>query len=130
MEQRSDTRAPDARMTALGVGIRRHRARMTQTELATKVGLTQGSISSWEKGVVPLTCQQVALVEAALGLRTGTLFLEAGYVNLELLGANAAAAFAIGKLQAALNSLGEASGDGTGSLLHPVAPDHGAPTGG
>jgi transcriptional regulator with XRE-family HTH domain len=110
MKQRSDTRASQARQRILGAGIRRHRGTRTQTELADLVGLSQGSISAWETGIVPLTCEQVVLVETALGLRTGTLLLESGYVDQELLGADAVAAFALGKLQAAFDSLGIGGG--------------------
>ncbi len=106
MSQRSDDQDAYRRMRGVGWGIRRYRAEMTQTELATLLGVSQGSISAWESGSVPLTCEQVAHVELALRLPLGTLLTEAGYVAETLLGADAVAAFALGKLQSALASLG------------------------
>lgn len=81
MKERSDARAVAARRAALGQLIRRHRGETPQSDLAVRLGVSQASISSWELGGVSLTLEQLAGVEAALGLRAGVLLIEAGYVD-------------------------------------------------
>ena len=81
MAKRSDARAVAARRAALGQAIRRHRGETPQSELAQRLGVSQASISSWEQGGVALPAEQVAEVEAALGLRAGVLLIEAGFVD-------------------------------------------------
>jgi hypothetical protein len=67
--------------------------------------MAQNSISLWENGGVDLTCGQVAALEKRLGLRPGTLFIEAGYVDVRLLGAEAPALIALGRLEEAVATL-------------------------
>jgi hypothetical protein len=74
---------------ALGAAIRRLRGARTQAEFGASIGLVCGeddvpqtTISRWEGGLVDLSYEQVRVIEAALGVPTGTLAIEAGYVDL------------------------------------------------
>ena len=99
---KANDRARPPRTLALGRAIRRHRGEMAQGDLALDVGVSQASISSWELGGVDLTCEQVAGIERRLGLVPGTMFVEAGYLDPRLVGVDAAAAVALGRLEHAL----------------------------
>lgn len=105
MYEVNEARLARARMEAVGRSIRRYRGDSTQAELGLKLGLSQGSISSWEKGTVDLTCEQIARAESVLGLRDGTLFIEAGFVTESLLGEGAVSTLALRKLESALSDL-------------------------
>lgn len=113
MVEDSETRATAGRRRALGRAVRRYRGGVTQGELAALLGVSQASVSSWELGGVPLTCEQVASVERRLGLAMGTLLVEAGYVAESLLGGGAALV-ALGDLRSALSRLeAQVNGDST-----------------
>ena len=90
---------------ALGRAIRLHRGEMSQEDLAPGLGVSQASISSWERGGVDLTCEQVAALERRVGLRRGTLFVEAGYVDERLIGAEAGLVLALARLGKAVDTL-------------------------
>lgn len=102
MNQRSDTRAAKARAQALGAAIRRHRGEMTQTELADRLAVSQSAVSQWETGTTQISAEHVIGLERELGLRSGSLFVEAGYVDESLLGLDGARRFALWKLQSAV----------------------------
>jgi len=110
VEQRSEARILAARHRALGSAIRRHRSEMNQTELAGQLGVSQSAISQWETGVAHVTIEQLSQVERALHLRSGTLLIEAGYVDQNLLGPDAVAALALVQLQASLGAIEFLSG--------------------
>lgn len=105
MAKRSDTRASAAGRIALGQLIRRHRGETAQSDVALRLGVSQASISSWELGGVSLTLEQLAAVEAALGFRPGTLFIEAGYVDEALAPADWNLALARRALERAISDL-------------------------
>lgn len=78
-------RDEDERRLRLGRAIERHRkARaMSQEALEAASGVSQSSISQWQRGRrgVP-NVNHVARLEEALGLRPGTLLIEAGFVEM------------------------------------------------
>ena len=100
--QRSEAREAKAHAQALGAAIRRHRGEMTQTELADRLSVSQSAVSQWETGVTQVTAEHIIQLERELGLRSGSLLVEAGYVDESLLGLDAAHKFALWKLQEAL----------------------------
>lgn len=75
----------DLRRLRLGRAIDRHRrARgLTQDELEQMTGISQSSISQWQRGQrgVP-NIEHIAQLEEALGLPVGALLIEGGYVNV------------------------------------------------
>lgn len=99
-----------SRPTALGRAIRRHRGDLNQGVVADRMDVSQATVSNWELGVVELTCEQVALLEAGLGLTRGTLLVEAGYLGESLLGLDAATGWALGMLEGAMTLLTESGG--------------------
>jgi len=105
MGKNSDPRAATARRKALGQAIRRHRGERSQAELAVSLGISQASMSAWEVGIPPLTCEQVAGVEHLLVLPTGTLLVEAGYVSEAVLGATGISLLAVERLEQALRAI-------------------------
>ena len=102
---KANDRARQPRTLALGRAIRRHRGEMAQGDLAPGLGVSQASISSWELGGVDLTCEQVAELERRLGLRPGTLFVEAGYVDPHFDGPDGVRLAALHRLDAAIATL-------------------------
>jgi transcriptional regulator with XRE-family HTH domain len=88
---------------------------MTQTELADRLLVSQSAISQWETGTFQITAEHVIGLERELGLRSGSLLLEAGYIDEGLLGVDAARRFALWKLQCAV------------TLLAGIGVDHGRP---
>lgn len=106
MNDGSDTQAARARAIALGAAIRHHRGEMTQTELADRLCVSQSAVSQWESGTFQITAEHVIGLERELGLRSGSLLLEAGYVDEALLGIDGARRFALWKLRSAITLLG------------------------
>ena len=102
MKKSSEARAAKARAQALGAAIRCHRGEMTQTGLAIRLGVSQSAISQWETGVIQVTCEHIAKIERVLAVRTGTLLVEAGFLDESLLGLDAGRRYAIWKLQEAV----------------------------
>lgn len=111
MKKRSDAWAAKARAQALGSAIRRRRGQMTQTELADRLSVSQSAVSQWETGIAQITAEHVIRLERELGLRPGTLFVEAGYVDDSLLGIDGARLIALRSLESAVALLA-----GTGSV--------------
>lgn len=105
MSQRNGAQTDSARRAALGRAIRRHRGEVAQSELAQRLAVSQASISSWEQGGVALTAEQVAAVEAELGLRAGILLIEAGYVDESLAPTDWSLALAQQSLERAIERL-------------------------
>src|SRR5664280_617929 len=105
MTHRSDALAANASALALGTAIRRHRGEITQTELADRLSVSQSAISQWEAGITQITAEHVIGLERELELRSGSLLIEAGYVDEALLGVDAARRFALWKLQSAVTLL-------------------------
>lgn len=60
----------------------RKRQAMTQMEVVAATGIPQGTLSRWENGAQP-TLDDLARLEAGLGLARGTILREAGYVAAE-----------------------------------------------
>lgn len=83
MTNRSCASAPEAaqRLQALGTEIRRARGTRSQAEVAELVDRPQSSISEWERGRVELSVEQVHQLELVLGVPSGRLLLDAGYVG-------------------------------------------------
>lgn len=96
MAKASEARLRGTRENALGRAIRRHIGDLSQAELASMLGMAQNSVSLWERGGVDLTCGQVAAIERCLGLRPGTLLIEAGYVDVSLVGGAHSASCRVG----------------------------------
>ena len=120
MDQRSDTQAAKARVQALGAAIRRHRGEMTQMELADRLGVSQSAVSQWETGTTQITAEHAIRLERELDLRSGSLLIEAGYVDESLLGLDAARRFALGKLHSAVDLISGIGSDGmTNGQLNP-----------
>jgi transcriptional regulator with XRE-family HTH domain len=57
-----------------GERIRRRRGAMSQTELARRIGRTQGTVSRIELGTVRLTDEMKLRIAHALGCHVGELF--------------------------------------------------------
>ena len=86
-----------ARLRRLGRAIRskREAAELTQADLGERIGFVTGesvpqtTVSRWENGAVNLDVEQVRAIEIALQLMPGALLVEAGYVELETVAADA-----------------------------------------
>ena len=102
MTQPNDSQVAEARARALGASIRRHRGETSQAELADRLSVSQSLVSQWETGVVQVTAEHVIGVERVLGIRSGSLLIEAGYVDESLLGIDSARRFALWKLESAV----------------------------
>jgi transcriptional regulator with XRE-family HTH domain len=59
---------------ALNIRVNRTRARLTQEELADRLGLSQNVISKWERGDVMPRANQVILLARAMDCRLAELF--------------------------------------------------------
>lgn len=58
----------------------RERRGLTQSQLGARVGLTQSSVSLWERGeVVPTSVELLRKLERVLTMTPGTLLAAAGY---------------------------------------------------
>lgn len=110
MNQPSEARDVRVRAQRLGRAIRRHRGRMTQAELADRLGVSQSAVSQWETGTTEVTAEHMIRLEGVLGLRSGSLFVEAGYVDESLLGLDAAMRLALGLLEEAVARLSRLDG--------------------
>ncbi|MBX3313767.1 MAG: helix-turn-helix transcriptional regulator [Actinobacteria bacterium] len=69
------------RLVDLGAAVVLHRGRLSQRELADRLGVEQRMLAHWEAGHVDLTVESVRELEVVLGIPHGTLFVEAGYVS-------------------------------------------------
>jgi len=56
-------------------------SRLTQTELAVRLGVAQNTVSRWSTGEVEPRLDDIAAVEAACGLERGHILRAAGYVS-------------------------------------------------
>jgi transcriptional regulator with XRE-family HTH domain len=74
----------DPEATRLGAVIRQARvdARMTQTQLAERIGQDQTQVSRWELAKAVPTVLDVSRLEVGLLLRPGDLLIRAGLVEM------------------------------------------------
>ncbi len=56
-------------------------ARLTQTELAVRLGVAQNTISRWSTGEVEPRLDDIAAIEEVCGLQRGHILRAAGYVS-------------------------------------------------
>lgn len=57
------------------IRTRRKQLKLTQIQLARRIGVTQATISFWEGGVcIPHSAENIAALERALRLKAGTLY--------------------------------------------------------
>jgi len=74
-------RVKDRAASQLAVAIRAaYAARLTQTELAGRLGVAQNSISRWSTGEVEPRLDDIAAIEDACGLARGHILRAAGFV--------------------------------------------------
>lgn len=75
-------------MSTLGTAIAtsRRRAGYTQTWLAEQLGVTQPSVSDWEKGVSQPSLETIGRIEELLGIPKGQLLVDGGLVDVQLIG--------------------------------------------
>ena len=73
---------PDSRRRAFGaaLGAALNMAGITQTEVARKLGTTQGSVSQWKAGISMPEPEMLFRLECVLGLPSGHLSHHLGYV--------------------------------------------------
>ena len=72
---------PPKRSRDLATAIRNvYRGRLTQIELADRLGVAQNTVSRWSTGEVEPSLEQIAAIEKACGVERGFILRAAGYV--------------------------------------------------
>ena len=94
-----------ARRKALGRAINRHRAPETQIEMAAGLGVSQAVVSMWEAGTVEVPLHRIEALEDYLGLASGTLLVESGYIDQSLIGDSGTLLLAVGRLEEVVTHL-------------------------
>lgn len=76
------TSRPSQRTRDLAAAIRNvYRGRLTQMELADRLGVAQNTVSRWSTGEVEPSLDQIAAIEKACGVERGFILRAAGYVD-------------------------------------------------
>ena len=87
------TTSVKAKNNAIGDAIRAaYRGRLTQTELAKKLGVAQNTVSRWSTGDASPSFDDLAALERACNLPLGWVLRAAGYVTETKTAADAIAA--------------------------------------